>query len=294
MSLQVPHFVLYGETVSQETTEFVHIERISARSRENDWVIDPHRHSRLFQIIVIVRGQVRAIVDETRFEGTGCMSVSIPAGVVHGFQFQPETEGYVLTFAQSLLQQDADRTRPYFEPLLSQGHCLHFDEAPMLFTRLVQCLDTLQDEFRGAYAGRTLMCEWLVRAVMMTLSRVLQTHREMGAEQPAMLELTRLRELIEDHYVEHWRVTDYAQALNMTKTRLNRLCNTAFGKSLKVLLSERLLLEAKRKLMYTRGNIDQIAFDLGFDDPGYFSRFFKSHTGQTPLRYRVLSDLDSK
>lgn len=294
MLLHVPQFFLYGETASEEATEFVHIERIAARSRENDWTISPHRHSRLFQIIVIVRGQVRAIVDEDRFEGADRISVSIPAGVVHGFQFQPETEGYVLTFAQTLLQQtDSDRTQPYFEQLLGSGHCMCFDEHPVLFNKLIQFLDTLQDEFKSGHAGRTLMCEWLIRMIMMTLNRYLQLQGVAAAGQPALLELTQLRQLIEDHYLEHWRVSDYAQALNMTKLRLNRLCKTAFGKNLKSLLSERTLLEAKRKLMYTRGNVDQIAFDLGFDDPGYFSRFFKNQTTLTPLQYRIMSDQDS-
>lgn len=295
MSLQVPQFFLYGETASEETTEFVHIERISTRSRENDWVINPHRHSRFFQIIVIVRGQVRAIVDEARFEGEGHISVSIPAGVVHGFQFQPETEGYVLTFAQSLLlQQDSERTQPYFERLLSSGHCMNFEASPLLFNKLIQFLDMMQDEFKSVYAGRTLMCEWLIRMIMMTLNRCLHVQGVSAAGHPAMFELTQLRQLIEEHYIEHWRVIDYAEALNMTKIRLNRLCKTAFGKNLKSLLSERLLLEAKRKLMYTRGNVDQVAFDLGFEDPGYFSRFFKNHTGHTPLHYRIMSDEDAK
>jgi AraC family transcriptional activator of pobA len=38
--------------------------------------------------------------------------------------------------------------------------------------------------------------------------------------------------------------------------------------------------------VYTRTHIDQIAFDLGFSDPGYFSRFFKQHTGASPRAFR--------
>ncbi|MGB3383878.1 MAG: helix-turn-helix domain-containing protein [Marinomonas sp.] len=50
-----------------------------------------------------------------------------------------------------------------------------------------------------------------------------------------------------------------------------------------------MLLEAKRQLLYTSQSIEEIAYNLGFKDPAYFSRFFKKNTGYPPGRFRAAS-----
>jgi len=59
------------------------------------------------------------------------------------------------------------------------------------------------------------------------------------------------------------------------------------------MVQERLLLEAKRRLVFTRGSVEELAFDLGFKDPAYFSRFFKKLTNHTPAAYRISHNYDS-
>jgi AraC family transcriptional activator of pobA len=86
-----------------------------------------------------------------------------------------------------------------------------------------------------------------------------------------------------------------AQAVRATMptARLNRLCKQLLDKTAKAVPHERLLLEAKRRLIYTRSNLDEIAYDLGFQDPAYFSRFFKRATGLTAGRFRSENNFDT-
>jgi len=51
-------------------------------------------------------------------------------------------------------------------------------------------------------------------------------------------------------------------------------------------LHQRLLLEAKRELVYTSMTISQISDQLGFSEPAYFSRFFKRMTGRSLKEFR--------
>ena len=53
------------------------------------------------------------------------------------------------------------------------------------------------------------------------------------------------------------------------------------------MINQRLLLEAKRSLVYTAMTINQVADSLGFSEPAYFSRFFKRSTGQSPKDFRL-------
>ncbi|MFC6673318.1 helix-turn-helix domain-containing protein [Marinobacterium aestuariivivens] len=105
--------------------------------------------------------------------------------------------------------------------------------------------------------------------------------------------LAAFRRLIESRFREHWTVEQYADELGMSPARLNRLCKQLLGKTAKTLPQERLLLEVKRRLIYTRSNLDEIAWDLGFRDPAYFSRFFKRATGSTPGNFRSENNFDT-
>jgi AraC family transcriptional activator of pobA len=96
----------------------------------------------------------------------------------------------------------------------------------------------------------------------------------------------RLRTSIEKHYKAHWSVARHAAALHLTEAQLNRLCLKLAGKTAFDLLQQRLMLEARRRLTYVPAGISQIAYELGFQDPAYFSRVFKRHTGMTPKTFR--------
>ena len=78
----------------------------------------------------------------------------------------------------------------------------------------------------------------------------------------------------------------YAQALALTQTTLNRLCRQFSGKGALDLIQERLVIAARRHLIYTDASVEAIAYGLGFQDPAYFSRFFKRHTAMAPGRFR--------
>jgi AraC family transcriptional activator of pobA len=92
---------------------------------------------------------------------------------------------------------------------------------------------------------------------------------------------------VEEHYQEHWDIAEYAQALTMTLPTLNRLCRQFSGKGALDLIQDRLLLAARRHLIYTDASVEAIAFGLGFQDPAYFSRFFKRRAGVAPGQFRL-------
>ena len=74
--------------------------------------------------------------------------------------------------------------------------------------------------------------------------------------------------------------------LALSQARLNRLCKSFAGKGAGELIQDRLALEAQRHLIYTSASASMIAYELGFQDPAYFSRFFKRRTGMAPRRFR--------
>lgn len=98
--------------------------------------------------------------------------------------------------------------------------------------------------------------------------------------------LQRFRQIVELRYREQPAIADIARAMGITYDHLHRACIAGTGKSPMELIHERLIAEAKLRLGQSEQSVEQIGFGLGFRDPGYFSRFFKSRVGEPPGAYR--------
>jgi len=105
-----------------------------------------------------------------------------------------------------------------------------------------------------------------------------------GKEQPFILQ--GLKDAIEVHYKTKHSAVDYANLLHITPKALGKIAKTHFNKTLTSLISERIVIEAKRELYLTSKPVKAIAYELGFDDEYYFSRFFKTNTNVSPQLYR--------
>ena len=88
---------------------------------------------------------------------------------------------------------------------------------------------------------------------------------------------------------DHLKVSDYARALGVSRDRLGTAVRRATGASPQAYLHQLLIKEASELLANTGMPVGQVAFRLGFPDPGYFSRFFTRLRGDSPARFRALA-----
>lgn len=98
--------------------------------------------------------------------------------------------------------------------------------------------------------------------------------------------LQNLMDSIEQNYKAMHTAGDYANLLNVSAKTLARVSKTYFNRTLTDLISERIIIEAKRELYLTSKSVKEIAYDLGFNDEYYFSRFFKNNADVAPQIYR--------
>ncbi|OQP60691.1 AraC family transcriptional regulator [Niastella vici] len=92
--------------------------------------------------------------------------------------------------------------------------------------------------------------------------------------------------LVETHFKEEHSVSFYAQQLFKSPKTLANLFAIYNHKTPSQVIQERILIEAKRLLCYTKKSVKQITFELGFEDVAYFSNFFKKHTSVSPVEFR--------
>lgn len=105
-----------------------------------------------------------------------------------------------------------------------------------------------------------------------------------GKKEPQILQ--NLKEAIEKEFKSKHTPKEYAALLNISPNALAKLTRNHFNKTLTNLITERIIIEAKRELYLTNKPVKAIAYELGYDDEYYFSRFFKKNVNISPQVYR--------
>ncbi|MEJ2592537.1 MAG: helix-turn-helix domain-containing protein [Candidatus Thiodiazotropha sp.] len=285
----VPLYPLYGEeSGGDDTTLFIHIESIAARSRLYAWEIDSHTHRGLLQTLVIFNGGGEVHLDDVVMPLAPPQAIVIPPTTIHAFNFEPDTHGYVLTISESMiLDTSSRRGRALFDALFLQPRTIDLSPDRAASKAIEDLLIHLLAEFQSLRRGHGSLIEWLAKSVLLLIERQLASLQlDMRTSGGRAQLFTRFRALVEQHYMAHWSVADYAKALNVTPSKLNRVSKALAGRSAFELSQERLLLEARRRLVYISAPVQLLAYELGFEDAAYFNRFFKKRTGMTPARFR--------
>lgn len=257
--------------------ELVHCETIVSRSRRYDWEIAAHRHPSLCQLLVMVEGTCDILLDDAWSYRSGPVLVVTPAGVVHGFRFSSEAEGHVLTLSEKFVTAFADDAA--ITELLSHPRMMALTDEHA--SRLsVIAAQTMLAATGGADS------ELVRRALAEAFVRIVAGSRVDPAATPKDPLVQQFQRLAGQHLREQRRLAFYADALGCTERTLSRRVQNALGVSPGHYLGDRLCAEATRLLRFTNATCSDVADELGFIDPSYFSRFYARMTGRRPSAVR--------
>lgn len=251
-----------------------------------------HRHAGVFQVHLLLQGEVRLRLDEFHYHARAPLFFLTPPAMTHAFVLSDDAQGHVLSVRQSvLLELFAQDPGGLLEQCLNQALCMELNEADTQVRCLLGYFESIRAEFSGAGTARELNLLALARLVFVSMARVSAAAvRVMPTRNLRQVDVQKFREfnqLIEEHYREHWQLNRYAKALNVTETRLNDICHRVGDLPSKRFVHDRLLQEAKRLLLFSYAPITQVAYDLGFKDVSYFSRFFRQHVQRPPGDWRA-------
>jgi AraC family transcriptional activator of pobA len=285
MVKRIPVYALYGEELYRTDPGIVHVESIFERSSVNEWRIKPHLHNELVQILVVVTGGGEVQLGDFMHQLAARTCIFIPPGMVHGFMFQPATDGYVVTLKQSLLDAVRSESEGGFDSA-SAGVCYMADNRAV-FDEVIHLTKTLRREVREHNQRNPSFCAAYGGLLLGVVLR--ECHRSAEALRPSSTQpdlARRFLAAVERDFASNRRVESYADELGVSNSSLHRLCRAELGLSPKDVIQARLIQEAKRRLIYTSETLEQIADKLGFSEGAYFSRFFKKHTSDPPRVFR--------
>jgi AraC family transcriptional activator of pobA len=282
----VPQYFLYGEASQDVDERFLHVESIAARSRLHDWTIRPHAHRELHHLLLVERGGGLYSAEGSRHVFAPVSLISVPLSCVHGFDFKPRTDGWIVTASGALLQRIA-REHQELASVLDEPSVTALTAAAA--AQMNTLFEALAGEFRGHLPGRRIAAEsWLAAILVGALRSKLELAPDAVHSRTPDSELAaRYRAMVEEKYRTQMSIADYARILCVSTERLRLACVRSTGSAPLALLNARRLLEAKRSLLYTNMSVALVAEACGFADPAYFSRFFTRSTGTSPRSYRL-------
>ncbi len=252
----------------------------------------PHRHN-FQELIWIKSGSGKQTIDGEMSEISAATFYLIAKGQVHHFLKAKNVDGFVLRFNEEFRpRQEVSPTSHFFESFFNNVRTIQAlsidSERTMEFDAL---LSLMVKEFEAPRQFGKYAILWnLLQALLIKIAQNLENEKvsedQSGPERDNIF--MDFLALLEEHYKGHHDVAFYAETLAITPRQLSDRTSRMIGKTAKQVIEERLALEAKRAFKFTKMPVKEVAYDLGYEDPSYFSKVFKRVTGHTPQEFQAL------
>ena len=242
----------------------------------------PHRHS--FHQLIWFKTAGRHFVDYEMIDHPANAIFFLNPGQVHYFCEQSENEGYLFHFNDIFLHKQAEQWRSYalFNDLSHPcliPHAAALAEITRLTSLMTQELKHQEYNFRQ-------QVYFLFQATLLTVERLKQKQPGSGGNTQGDFKLVKdFQALIGQNMDKFCSINEYSKLLGVSSKKLTALTK-AYGQDTPAnMVHARKILEAKRLLSNTTLSIKEIAYALGFDEPTYFTKYFKKHTHLTPTDF---------
>jgi AraC-like DNA-binding protein len=281
MTTHIPEFKL--KAPNRQGISFK-LDKLATHSGYNSGA--PHRHNH-YEIFFFSEGGGVHMID---FQEVGICKGHIhllSPGQVHYMHREPGSSGWVLKFTPEFFLSAAFASQKSLHiSLLTQGLA-----APLIcpeakdFELFLRIVDQIREEYQNKESDFEEMILHYLHVILLKCSRLQSfTNNSVGSADRTLYQA--FQRLLEQYFQEQNRVTFYSEQLHVSSDKLNYAIKSVSGSSPSEMISTRLLLEAKRWLLYSEKSVKEIAYQLNFQDHAYFNRWFKKHENQSPGAFR--------
>ena len=261
------------------------IRKVESILNGKDMVQDTHRHN-FFFILALQQGSGKHVIDFVPYKvGNQCIFIMRP-GQVHELSLKAKCTGYLIEFSMEFYHLNDRGTSHVLRKATATNSC----KVPKAsFERLQSILAYIFREYSDANVGynEVIRAQLDIFFIEFLRNRQQSESSDTRGNSYEQERLDEFRQLIETHISTKKQVSEYADLLNMSGYQLSAITKDILGKTPSDVINEYIILEAKRFLLATTDQVNQIAWRLGYEDPSYFIRFFKKHTGFSPDAFRA-------
>lgn len=246
--------------------------------RQNVRKTSPHKHNNYFEIIYLTKGKGTHTIDIREYEIDPPIIFTIRKEQVHFWDIKTQPEGFVLIIKWSFIENTLDKDIKQMISELSAQNCLFPKDSSA--TDIFKLF--LKENEQNSNSKRPII-EGLLKAVLgKLLESVAPNYSELGNSTI----FWKFMDILSKENNLTNKVNHYAKLLNTTPQNLNAICRKETGQSASEVLSEHIVSEAKRLLIYTGYKVSEIADKLDFKDNSHFSKYFKRKVGLSPTSFQ--------
>ncbi|MBX2880738.1 MAG: AraC family transcriptional regulator [Granulosicoccus sp.] len=284
--MPIPQVAYFPQDNRDHKIEMVDLVQLSKRkSRLDHNPQQPHRVE-FYVLIYIEEGAGKHFVDFTYHPFQAGDFIFIHKDQIQAFDLSHTLKGTAILFTTEFVEQlQAYMNFPLFSP-----YFLSDDKAPVFGPSKdvrLSCQNLLVELHQEA--GRNENDNTILMSLFSVLIQLLGRARFQSDAVSVVKGRRRIDQfltLVQQNYRQTRDAKDYARRLNMTYKTLNQICKAQTRKTAKQLIDGYVLLEAKRRLTLEEKSVQEIAFNMGFDDPSNFIKFFKRQSDRTPRQFQ--------
>ena len=237
-----------------------------------------------YLLVYCKTGSVSMTVDEKDFLLNSGQIITVTSGQIHRFKEASSAEGFILEFTLDYFGKDDND----IELIFHNGLFCHFamNEVITVDNNVIgQELRLIQAELNEQPYQYLISVHARIKLILVSINRA-KVDRGDEIWKPNALFLKFL-EAVRDNFEHNYPVSKFAEMLGTTEMKLNELAKIHAGKTAQNVIYGLITSEAKRLLIYEDLSVKEVAYKLGFNDPFYFSNFFKKQTGTSPSQYPI-------
>lgn len=248
----------------------------------------PHKHN-FYAVFVFTQGSGTHEIDFNKYEVKPGSVFFLYPGQTHSWELSHDIEGYLFFHTEDFYEMayvnNSIKDFPFFKSNYSDK-CIYLssDKCEMI-QQLFKSL--LMESAKEEWKKRQLILSYLTQ-IYIYLNRFVEHQSSINLSHLRHYQnvFSKFEKLVDVHFSKIKSASEYADLLNITQKHLNRIVKLITQKTTTEIITDRIVLEAKRQLLYTNKALNEIAFDLGFTDYTYFSRLFKKHVAITASDFR--------
>jgi AraC family transcriptional regulator, transcriptional activator of pobA len=248
----------------------------------DDMVQEYHRHD-FFYMLALEKGSGSHDIDFTPYVIGNHTVFFMRPGQVHRLVLKAGSTGYMMQFSAGFC---FSHHKVSGQLLRRAGNINHYQFSPGGFKKLLAVLTDIHREYTGKQESYQHVIKADLDVLFIELIRQHSNHSSGNANLYRQEQLDAFFALLEKHVLSCKQVSQYAAMLSLSSYQLNAITKATVGKTCSELINGYIILEAKRQLLATSGQVSEIADHLGYEDVSYFIRFFKKHTGYSPEMFR--------
>lgn len=248
----------------------------------------PHR-AEFYHIIWIQKGSAKHFVDFKPIQLKENSILFVPKDSVNFFDTYGDYDGKIILFTDNFFGVDFKNIQFLQSTILYNDlyeiSKIEINEDNSEFSNIIQAMES---ELSITYdQSQQIILRNLLHNFLLISERIKYLQGFNEIKPSADLDyLILFKDLLEKNYKTTKSVSKFASDLSISEKRLNKATTLILDKTPKQIIDERVLLEAKRLLAHSNTSIKEIAYDLGFEEPTNFIKYFRKHTDQTPSEFR--------